>query len=60
MRSISGLVCFQIARVQALGRKYAPKHDDKGKEAKDVDERHDAFYERQSPEEHSVGEDSQE
>ena len=39
---------------------YAPKHDDKSKEAKDVDKCHNAFYERQLPEEHSVGEDSQE
>ena len=39
---------------------YAPKHDNKSKEAKDVDKCHNAFHERQFPEEHGVGEDSQE
>lgn len=39
--------------------KYAPKHDDKSKEAEDVDNCHNAFHERQLSEEHGIGEDTQ-
>lgn len=42
-----------------MAGKYAPKHDDERKEAKDVNECHDAFDKRQFPEKHGVDEDTQ-
>ncbi|KAL8665215.1 MAG: hypothetical protein Q9202_002437 [Teloschistes flavicans] len=39
---------------------HLPKHDDKGEEAKDMDERYNAFNQGQFPEECGVGNNSQE
>ena len=49
---------FMIAILQAPDSGYAPKHDDKSKEAKNVNRSHNALNERQLPEEDGVGEDS--
>ncbi len=57
----SAALCKSKPRISTRGaKKYAPKHDNKSKEAKDVDNDHNTFHERQFSVEHGVGEDSQE